>query len=330
MGDGVFQPQEIALRAERAWDRLVHLLPASLVRAGLPPRHIRSVLISALPLEASAKAALALAGRGGAPVDVRLAPDLFLKRSVELPAAARRDAASAVALQMRQSMPGQAEGLVWRHVTTPASTDLVDVYVLKQARLTDLMRDAGVTLRRITIDGIAAAPLIDNRAATDRPERLWNRAAPLLAAAALAATLGAQALTIADLNASVASETARVADLRDQAAAARATAEARSAESSARLADRARLEQENSRLRLIADLTAALDNSVWISTLALNGNVLRLTGHATGEIAPVIAAIRPLPWVDTVDLDGAVSVDAPTEERRFQLIIAIKSAAVTP
>lgn len=328
MGDGVFQPQEIALRTERLWDALSRLLPAPLLRAGLPPRRVRSVLVSALPLEPSAKAALALAGRGGAPVDLRLAPDLFLKRSVELPAAARRDAASAVALQMRQSMPGQAEGLIWRHVT--ANTDLVDVYVLKQARLTDLLRDAGVTLRRVTIDGISAAPLIDNRINTDRPERFWNRAAPLLAAAALTAVLGAQAWMISDLNALVASETARVSELRDQAAAARATAEARSAESLARLADSARLEQENNRLRLIADLTAALDSSVWISTFALDGAVLRLTGHATGEIAPVIAAIRPLPWVDTVDLDGPVAIDAPSNERRFQLIITLKSQVGTP
>jgi hypothetical protein len=87
---------------------------------------------------------------------------------------------------------------------------------------------------------------------------------------------------------------------------------------------------ENNRLRLIADLTAALESSVWISTFAVDGATLRLTGHATGEIAAVIAAIRPLPWVDTVDLDGPVAVDAPTGGRRFQLIITLKQQAGTP
>lgn len=329
MGDGVFQPQEIALRTERLRDGLSRLLPASMRRAGLPPRHVRSVLVSALPLEPATKAALALAARGGAPVDLRLAPDLFLKRSVELPVAARRDAASAVALQMRQSMPGQAEGLIWRH-DTAATSGLVDVYVLKHSRLTDLLRDADVTLRRITIDGIHASPLIDNRAATDRPERFWNRAAPSLLAMALAGVLGVQAWTIADLNAAVTSQTARIADLRDQATTARTTAEARSADSSARLADVARLEQESHRLHLIADLTAALDTSIWISTFALDGALLRLTGQASGEIAPVIGAIRPLPWVATVDLDGPVAVDAANGKRRFQLIITLKPQGDAP
>jgi Tfp pilus assembly protein PilN len=330
MGDGVIQSQDIALRAERMWDGLARLLPPYLVRAGLPPRRVRSVLISALPLEPSAKAALALAGQGGAAVDLRLAPDLFLQRSVDLPLAARRDAASAVALQMRQSMPGQAEGLIWRHVPSQTDTGLVDVFVLKQARLTEVLQQAGVTLRRVTIDGVQASPLIDNRPTTDRPERFWNRAAPSLAAATLIAVLGTQAWTLSSLTTAISDETARVATLRDQAAAARATAEARSADSSARLADRALLGQESRRLQLIADLSRVLDNSVWISTLALDGATLRLTGHAQGEIAPVIAAIRPLVWVDSVDLDGAVSVDTPLDERRFQLIITLTPEATAP
>lgn len=312
------------------WDGLTRLLPPYLVRAGLPPRRIRTVLISALPLEPSAKAALALAGQGGAAVDLRLAPDLFLKRSVDLPIAARRDAAAALALHMRQSMPGQAEGLIWRHVRSQTDTGLVNVFILKQTRLSEVSQQAGVTVRRVTIDGVQVSPLIDNRRTTDRPERFWNRAVLLLATAILIAVLGTQAWTLSGLKSAIAAETARVATLRDRAAAARTTAEARSADASARLADRALLGQEGRRFHLIADLTRVLDSSVWISTLALDGRILRLTGHAQGEIASVIAAIRPLAWVETVDLDGAVSVDTSLNERRFQLIISLKPVAPAP
>lgn len=82
------------------------MIPAFLLRAGLPPRRVRSVRIDALPLTDPARAALAMAGKRGAAVDVRLAPDLFLRRALPLPGVARRDLAGAVAIQMRQSMPG--------------------------------------------------------------------------------------------------------------------------------------------------------------------------------------------------------------------------------
>ena len=129
---------------------------------------------------------------------------------------------------------------------------------------------------------------------------------------------------MAGVTQTVADETARVADLRDKAAAARAAAETRGAETSARLSDLLRLEQDSSRLGLIADLTRVLDDSVWLSTFALDGSTLRLTGTSQQEIAPVIAAIRPLAWAGSVDLDGAVLVDSVTGERRFQLIIALR------
>lgn len=324
MGDSGIQSQQIAWQKERLRNGLSRLVPASLTEAGLPPRRVRSVLISSFPIDPPAKAALTVAADRGSSVELRLSPDLFLKRSVDLPAAARQDAASAIALLMRQSMPGQAEGLIWRHAYAPGGTGPVQIYVLKTARLAEILQDAGVPVRRVTIDGVQTVPLVDNRAATDRPERFWNRAATLLTVLALVTVFGAQEWTLSGVTQTVADETARVADLRDKAASARAAAETRGAETSARLTDLLRLEQDSSRLGLIADLTRVLDDSVWLSTFALDGSTLRLTGTSQQEIAPVIAAIRPLAWAGSVDLDGAVLVDSVTGERRFQLIIALR------
>lgn len=324
MGIAVILGLDMGRAGERLGESLARLAPAMLVRAGLPPRRVRSVLVGALPLTDAAKAALALAGAGGAPVDVRLARELFLVRSVAVPAAARKDAAGAVALQLRQSMPGQAEGLVWRHVDG-GSGEAVDVFILKSARLTELVQAAGVTVRRVLIDGVEAAPLFDARAETDRVERFWNRAVPVVAVVALVAVLAVQWLAVMRAEGSVAEAEARLAAMRDEAAAARAEAEARNAQMTAEMADAARLVRESRRLALVADLTRVLGDGVWLSSLALDGGVMRVSGFAEGEVADVLAAIRPLDWVEAVDLDGAVAVDAASGERRFQLVITVKA-----
>jgi len=323
MGIAVNLGLEMGRAGERLGESLARMAPAALVRAGLPPRRVRSVLVGTLPLTDPARAALALAGAEGAPVDIRLSRELFLVRSVSVPQAARKDAAGAVALQLRQSMPGQAEGLVWRHVEGPG--DGVEVFILKAARLTELLQGAGVTVRQVLIDGVDAPPLFDARNETDRAERFWNRAVPVVAVLALAAVLGVQGLAVMRAEGAVAEAGARLAALRDEAAAARAEAEARNAQMTAEMADAARLVRESRRLALVADLTRVLGDGVWLSSLALDGGMMRISGFSSGDVAEVLAAIRPLDWVEAVDLDGAVAVDGASGDRRFQLLVTLKS-----
>jgi hypothetical protein len=139
----------------------------------------------------------------------------------------------------------------------------------------------------------------------------------------LVAVLSVQGWRLVALNRALADEAARVATLRDEAAAARAAAEARNAIGTARMADLARLARDNRRLPLLADLTRVLGDEVWLSTLALEGGSLRLSGFAETEMSQVIAAIRPLPWVAGVDLDGAVTLDEAGGARRFLLNIQL-------
>lgn len=322
MGNAVILGLDMGRAGERLGESLQRLAPAVLVRAGLPPRRVRSVVVNALPLTEPAKAALALAGAGGAPVDIRLSKELFLVRSVPLPQAARKDAAGAVALQLRQSMPGQAEGLVWRHVDGPG--EAVDVFILKAARLTEVVQAAGVTVRRVVIDGVEAAPLFDARGQTDRVERVWNRAVPVAVAVALAGVLAVQGMAVLRAEGAVAEAEAALAALRDEAAVARAEAEDRNARSAAQMADAARLVRESQRLVLLADLTRVLGDEVWLSSFAVDGAVLRLAGFSSADVADVLAAVRPLAWVESVDLDGAVAVDGASGDRRFQLIVTLK------
>jgi hypothetical protein len=302
-------------------------LPPWLTRAGLPPRQVRRVDVANLPLDKQLARELAIAGQRHQPVDLFLAPDLFLRKTVSLSAAARREFSAAVALQIRQAMPGQAAGLVWRPVqpvwrrSEPAQ---IAVYLIKETRLAELLRDAGPAVRRVLIDGVETAPLADNSRRADRPERFWNRATFALAAIALIAVLGLQESRYRSLNAQIAEAGAQVAGLRDTAAQTRAAAEMRNLEFAALLDEMNRFERESRPLDIIGDLTSALDDRVWLSSFLLDDTALRLVGFTGQDIAAVVSAIRDLDWVESVDLDGAVVIDVAGGERRFQLLVNIR------
>jgi Tfp pilus assembly protein PilN len=135
--------------------------------------------------------------------------------------------------------------------------------------------------------------------------------------------LAAQGWRLYDLKTALAKETARVATLRDTAAAARAEAESQNAIGTARMADMERLARENRRLPLLADLTRVLGDEIWVSNFALEGDILRLSGFSEIDMAQVVAAIRPLPWVAGVELDGAVTLDDASGARRFLLNVEL-------
>ncbi|TNC71356.1 PilN domain-containing protein [Rubellimicrobium roseum] len=322
--------RDIAQAGGRLRDRLGAALPEWLWRAGLPPRRVRRVRLDSLPPDPTATALLAEAGRDRRPVDVAIAPALFLRKTVAIPAAARRDAERAVALQMRQGLPAEARGLLWRARPLGSRGAKADyeVLVLKQDSLTAVLRACGTEPRRVVIaDREGFAPLIDNRRRADRPQWAWNRATPVLAGLALLAALGAQGWRLAELGATERALRAEILALGDRAAAARAAAEARDGEAAARIRDTARLASESGRLAQLAGLTAALDDSVWLASLAVDGRTWRLVGFARSDIPTVIAGLQALPWVETVAPEGSIVLDPATGEGRFQLTLEAAAPA---
>lgn len=297
------------------------LSDAALLRAGWPVRPVRVVRIASFPMSEAVIAALTIAGAGGHPVDLRLEQNLFLRRRLSLPSAAMADAGAAVALHLRQTMPGQAEGLVWRHAVVAG--DAVDIFVLKEARLAEIVRAAPVTVRRVWIDGAECPPLLDASARTDRAERFWNGAVAALAACAFGAVLAVQGWSLFSETRAVGAARAEVAALRDQAAALRARADAEGAAQSALRADLARLARDRNRLPLLADLTGALGDGVWLGGLLLDGDVLRLSGFTTGRVADSSDALRRLPWVESVELDGGAATGVNGSETRFGLLVTL-------
>jgi hypothetical protein len=116
---------------------------------------------------------------------------------------------------------------------------------------------------------------------------------------------------------------ARTAALEERLLAKRAEAETGRESSAGILHDMALFSDQARRLQLLADLIAALPDTVWISELSISGDQLVLSGFTAGEVTEVITQVQSLPWASNVQLNGAISYDSYSGQNRFELSIAI-------
>ena len=313
---------------------LQRLGTAPILVAGLPPRAAARVAVDRLPLDAATLAVLRGHAARRRPVDLVLATGLFLPKTVRLPRAAARAAADAIDMQLRQDMPARAAGLVWRAEPLPRKGGVQPyrVHVFKQQELTALLQAAsgtGAEVRRVLIDTAAPVPpLFHRRSRADRITQGWHVLAAVLALAALGAVLGPQAWRTARLDAETAALEAELATLLDEAAALKAQAVARDAARGGLVADVARFNADYRRFPLIADLTDRLDDGVWISSFALDGDTLRLAGFSRADLAQTVRAVQAAPWAAEVAIDGPVVVDPVRQENRFQLRVTLRPPEV--
>lgn len=307
---------------------------AAVFAPGLPPRRAVPVVIDVLPLTPEVTATLRHHAARRRSVDLRLDPSLCLTKLISLPSAARRAAAKAIDLQLRQQMPARAAGLVWRFEPAGRSgkTRQYRVYIFKQQELTQLLQTAaglGVDVRCI---GVASAnrvaPFFQRRTRADRVARIWHGLAAGLAIAAICTVLVQQARSVAAYQSRADALNTEVTALLDRAAAEQARIIARDATLSDRLTDVQRFNSDYRRFPVIADLTDGLDDDVWISSLTLDGDSLRIAGFSRTDLSETVQKLRTAPWAAEVVIDGPVVVDPVRRENRFQLRVALRPIEV--
>ncbi|SHE54092.1 Tfp pilus assembly protein PilN [Loktanella atrilutea] len=298
--------------------------------AGLPPRQVATVRVTALPLAAEVLATLRAYAARRRPVDLVLDRALCLTKTIALPHAARRAAPAAIDMQLRQQMPARAAGLIWRSERTGRSggTQGYRVHIFKQQDLTDLLQAAAATgaeVRRVTIATDApTAPVYHRRTRADRITRVWHGLAIGLAVLATGAVLALQMRQTAVLNARSAALSAEITQLLDAAAAAKAQLVERDAAMSGLVTDVARFNADYRRFPVIADLTDSLDDGVWISSLSLDGDDMRLAGFSQAALSDTVQKVQAAPWAEEVTIDGPVVVDPVRRENRFQLRVTLR------
>lgn len=325
----------LAQRSEKlraAW-RL--LFPTSVLAGGLPPRPPLTLRMETLLPGAAEQSALRAAARRGRPVDVELPRDVFLEKTVSIPRAARAQAQAAIAVQMRQEMPAQGRGLVWREALPERRGDRLHfpVLLMKQDELAALRRaveETGAPLRLVRAAAMPGmAPFLDRRGVTDRAQRRWTALLVLLLAMVAGWTLFERWSALSELESRNAALAQEVAALMDQAVEAQQEAVSREASLSTLAAEIASFEAEYHRLPILTDLTALLEDRVWLSALSLDRDEMRLTGFAEMEVTAVVEAIRSAPWAAEVALDGPVILDPVSRQNRFQLRVTLRAEEAT-
>lgn len=257
-------------------------------------------------------------------VAVQIAKAACLLRSVSLPKAAMERAEAAIALHIRQTMPAAGRGLIWRSVYVGQKDAIAEFYVyfIKQSQLEHLLAVAkshGVELAEVNIEGSEALPLWSRDPKRRTRRKFWLTAT-------LCALLFSSIWSIVRIEGQVSeierrtTETSqRIATSEETLLAAREEANKAQAEATTFGHDLSLFDAQTRRLALLADLTEALSDNVWISELTVTGDQLSMSGFVAGDIAETVTTLQSLEWAKSVQLEGPVSFDSYTGQNRFQI-----------
>lgn len=305
------------------------VVPRALFLPGLPRIVPTELRVSRVPLERSDQEKIRSA-RG--PIAIALDPSLSLSRRLELPRAASAKADAAINLQLRQTLPGQAQGLLWRSSILRRDSEKIEygVYILKQSLLDEVLtevRRLDGQIEYVRIDAKGLAPIWERRPAGARTARNWVGFSALTVVLAGVVAVVGLALDRGALFDLVSARTARIEELEKR----RDTLQAKAGEgekaATAMLQDMSAFSGQSRRLHILADLTDALPDTVWVSELSISGDRLVLSGFSSSEVTDVITLLQDLPWAKDVQLNGTISFDSYSGQSRFEIGLLITPEA---
>lgn len=262
-------------------------------------------------------------------IDLVFGPNICLLKPMTFPKSARHKVGSAVNVFLRQTLPGQGEGMMWR-TDRPIQANgnvAINAYVLKASalsRLRSLVSEAGGHVRMARCaEGVDVQPFLDNRASLNKAGRAW-----LLTS--LSAFIAVAGILVWEETQALQQSEARLAQLRQQ----RADLSMRALELNEQAQQTAGQNGSNQaafemlisgagKTQLLVDLTTVAPEDVWFSELSLQGNEMRLSGMTTGDVVAFVSAIQQQPWVVRATLDGRVNQIELEGVSRFGLVVGL-------
>lgn len=260
-----------------------------------------------------------------AKVDFVLPSSAFLVRELQLPRMVAAKATSAIAVNLRQTLPGGARGLDWRHIRKRRTQDgdLYTIYIAKEAALARLKaagERAGIRALRILAEETGTSPFVDTL--YERSISVfWQRATGAILASLLifsVATPLLRARNIENANAIRAQETAA---LQEEAVAARSAADTIEKGLLAGRADIALLARDRKPLEILGSLAAVLGDETWAPEVTLSDGHIYLALLTKGKVPDILEELDGLEWVEAARLDGPIIPDSLTGQSRFQVVM---------
>lgn len=327
----------LGLEASLFWLRQIFwkVVPEQLFQPGMFLAAPEVIRVAQLPLRLTDEREVARLKRQARPIQIVLDQELALKRDVTVPRAAAAVAEQAIALQMRQTMPAQARGLIWcsQPVAARDKLGVHRVFVLKEAQLqqvAETVRDHGLQLHSVRIAGTDAPPLATGKAFRTSLRDRWLG----IAAVAVVGVSIWQVTSLEIATYRLNQSNAERADQLEQAEAGliQAKEEAGKAEGEHQMLaeDIALFNAQSRPLDLLADLTRTLPDTVWVSELSLRDAQIALSGFAASDIAELVKGVRTLPWAASAQLQGPAVVDSYSQQIRFDMSISLSNASAPP
>ena len=263
------------------------------------------------------------------PIILRLPESGYLRRQVEIPAKARRQAEQIADLDLARGLPFERDEIVWKNVVRHEGreTSIEQIVVRKRdlERAGEMATAARAELLRVEASDSddRSVVLADRAKVVSRPWRWWRR----LELAALVVAAGAAGFAVLAPNASHQDEYEllgkRLVLVQAKARKLREAVNAREAKLDRAGAFRSALADRMPVTEMLALLTTRLPDGTWLDGLTLDGERLAMTGRSKAAVGGVIDGLATADGFSSVRLSGAVAIDPNSGLQRFQAITAL-------
>lgn len=313
---------------------IVRWVPLTLFQSGGLVRSPIIVRVERLPLDAAKRSELRALADQPRQICLLLDPRTALSKGITIPRAAAALRENAVALSIRQTMPNQGRGLIWRSVATGYRDNQIDytVFIIKEAVLEQLANDVrglGVALERIELADTAAPAVWEARPGETWRIWLWMMIMAFGVCAVAIWSVVSMERTIAGLAEENRAGIARITALEERLVTLRTETAVGVEQQTAIETDLALFNTQSRRLGILTALTEVLPDTVWISELSITGDNVQMSGFATGDVAAVVGLLQAQNWTKSVRLDGPITYDSYGDQNRFDLGFVLTSPSST-
>ena len=277
--------------------------------------------------------------RPGAKICLRLPFSACFERHIEIPATARNQAKSILALDLERSTPFKSSDVYISHTLSPSpgrkgwltGTQFITKRKLADKAISDI-EVIGLTVNSIdcwAADGKTPLPLnfLDKTAEDLAPRRSRGRQ---MAIAALAGALACSAVWL-----SLSRRDTALANLEKQVEAARHKAEGLQQERAVtdtaikiRLAVQGLKEGRPSTVEIVNELTRLLPDEAFLNDLKIEGDTVDIAGLAKSSAAIIPVLERSAMFKDALQT-SPVALDTTADKERFSLRLKLRQAAKT-
>ncbi len=264
----------------------------------------------------------------GRVVDVYLAPENALDRTIKLPKMRANDVLKVLRTNLQKASPIQLKDLTWRQglVFKSGDKNIHHQLVIKNERLKIIektLEAIGLVTRKISV-ATANKEFIDYSEYHNRFNRAWLMLNILLITVSISFWVVTQYSHLKELRIANSHLHAEIDDLRTHAInqVEKATIEARNAET-AQLST-AELNYDRKRTMLLKNLTDFFSDNTWISEVVIKGQKVSLGGFSTQGIPDILSSLRQENWVKSAQLKSSISGARTSKSKRFQIEIMVQ------